>query len=180
MNRRQCLLLLLTAAVPATQARAFAPPSLPARVRVKAGVPLELLGAGQYYRWWFHIFDAALWVPGRHYRPSRPFALVLRYARHFDADTIAGYTIKQMKALGGGTASQRARWHGEMERVFRNVRAGDRLTGLFLPDRGTYFYYNDQQTGVIRDTAFASAFFAIWLGRHTEAPDLRKALLGDS
>ncbi len=179
MTRRQCLLLLLSVAS-ATQAHAFAPPALPSRARARARVPLELLGAGQYYRWWFHIFDAALWAPGRQYHPSRPFALVLRYARHFDANTIVGYTEKQMKALGGGTAAQRARWRGEMKRVFHDVTAGDRLTGLFLPGRGTFFYYNDQQTGVIRDSAFAPAFFAIWLGRHTEAPDLRKALLGGS
>lgn len=179
MTRRDCLKFLLAAgaALPAA-ADAFVAPRLPFAARSRAGAPLHLLGAGQYYRWWFHIFDAALWVPGRRWRTQRPFALVLRYARHFDADTIARYSAQQMQAIGRGTPAQRVRWRAEMQRVFRNVGAGDRLTGLSLPGTATLFYYNDQETGAIHDPAFAPAFFAIWLARNTRAPDLRKALLG--
>ena len=64
-----------------------------------------------------------------------------------------------------------------MKRVFPDVRAGTRITGVYLGERGARFYVDGTLAGAIEDEAFARAFFAIWLDPRTSAPALRTALL---
>jgi hypothetical protein len=63
-----------------------------------------------------------------------------------------------------------------MAKIFPDVRPGDHILGVHLPE-GARFFYNDQLVGSIEEPAFARAFFAIWLDPKTSAPDLRTALL---
>ena len=63
-----------------------------------------------------------------------------------------------------------------MARIFPDVRPGDHVLGLQLPE-GAHFFLNDRPLGAIDDPAFARAFFAIWLDARTSAPELRAALL---
>ena len=60
-----------------------------------------------------------------------------------------------------------------------SVNPGDTLTGVYTPEQGAVFFYNDQLTGQI-DERLAKAFFAIWLDPKTTQPDLRQALLGQA
>ena len=63
-----------------------------------------------------------------------------------------------------------------MAGIFPDVRPGDHILGVQLPDAARFFF-NDRTIGTIDDPAFARAFFAIWLDARTSAPDLRAALL---
>lgn len=63
-----------------------------------------------------------------------------------------------------------------MGRIFPDVRPGDHIVGVQLPDEARFFY-NDRSLGTVDDPAFARAFFAIWLDAKTSAPELRAALL---
>jgi hypothetical protein len=73
-----------------------------------------------------------------------------------------------------------ARWQEAMMPAFVDVKPGDTLCGIYLPDRGARFYANGQLTTEVDDPAFARAFFDIWLAPGTRAPALRHHLLGES
>ena len=71
-----------------------------------------------------------------------------------------------------------ARWLGEMTRIFPDVRAGDRITGVQRPGTGARFFVNGRLQGELPDSDFARLFFGIWLSPRTSEPALRAALLG--
>jgi hypothetical protein len=64
-----------------------------------------------------------------------------------------------------------------MRRVFPDVKKGDVLTGVHLPDHGVRFFLREREIGEVVDADFARRFFAIWLDPKTSAPDVRAALL---
>ena len=65
-----------------------------------------------------------------------------------------------------------------MERVFADVKEGDRLTGVVTPTKTSKFFYNGAFRGEVLDPAFADAFFGIWLNEKSSQPRVRNLLLG--
>ncbi|PKO88727.1 MAG: hypothetical protein CVU16_13400 [Betaproteobacteria bacterium HGW-Betaproteobacteria-10] len=132
-------------------------------------------GTGEFRRFGFLVYEATLWSAGDD--PLRPpLALKLTYKRHIAGQDIAAASVKEIRNLGMADSAQLKYWGEQMNRIFPNVKPGDQILGLHLPE-GARFFYNDQPAGTIDDPAFARAFFAIWLDSKTSAPDLRTALL---
>ena len=109
---------------------------------------------------------------------SRPFALVVRYARALDGEAIAARSIEEIERLGAGTPVQRSGWAARLRAAIPDVEAGDQIAGVYRPGRGARFYRNGRLLGEIDDPAFAHAFFSIWLDPRTSVPELRAALIG--
>jgi hypothetical protein len=65
-----------------------------------------------------------------------------------------------------------------MTRLFPDVKAGDRITGVHRPGESAAFFVNGRAVGEVREARFASLFFGIWLSPRTSQPALRAALLG--
>jgi hypothetical protein len=126
------------------------------------------------------IYTARLWSSSR-LDPLRweahPLALELTYARRLKGQAIAERSITEMRRGGAFTDEQAARWLQAMGAMFPDVASGDRLTGLYHPERGAEFLFNDQRVGQIDDALFARLFFGIWLGTHTSEPAMRQQLL---
>jgi hypothetical protein len=126
------------------------------------------------------VYDAQLFVP-RGFDPARPtaqpFALELHYARSLDGRAIAERSGDEIARLKIGTDAQRTRWLAEMASLFPDVKAGQRLAGIYRPDGATRFYVDGRFLGEIADPDFGRAFFAIWLDPRTSAPQLRSNLL---
>ncbi len=139
---------------------------------------LRLVGSGKMTWFGLHIYDAALWAPGRNVDFSQAFALAIRYSRDFGGDRIAQRSVAEIERLGYRDEAKLARWGREMARVFPDVSAGDKLTGVYLPGEGAQFYYQDRMVGTIADAEFARAFFSIWLDPRTRDPRLRERLIG--
>lgn len=160
----------------ATQAR----PTPPASVQRHMS-DARLSGGGRFTWFGLTIYEAQLWVGPRGLVPSRfselPFALELKYARALNGQAIAESSAREMAALELGTEAQRSRWLAQMQRIFPDVRANDRITGLHSPGQSARFVLNDSPIGDIPDPAFSGAFFAIWLDPRTRASELRDALL---
>lgn len=157
------------------------PPPLPSGAELAESANLALRGAGDLDKWWFDVFEASLWTPGgQAWSLEYPFALVLRYNRDFSRQDIIDSTLENLRRLGRGSEAQRKQWAEALHDMLVDVSAGDRVTALFIPGEGTYFYFNDRRTGRIDDPAFGPAFFAIWLSPETAEPGLRKALLAAS
>lgn len=151
----------------------------PAHVRKYVG-DAALAGTGRLTWFGLHVYDAAFFArPG--FEPANPmahsFVLELTYARRLDGRGIADASRDEIERLGFGNEAQRARWHGEMARLFPDVAKGRRLAGVNLPGVGARFYFDGQFLGSIDEPAFSQAFFAIWLDQRTRSPQLRDSLL---
>jgi hypothetical protein len=83
-----------------------------------------------------------------------------------------------MQRAGPISEQQSQQWLAHMQRLFPDVKNGDRLTGQHLPGQGANFVYNGQPLGRVDDPEFARRFFGIWLAPTTSQPDMRTALLG--
>lgn len=151
---------------------------------IRAVLPsARLAGEGVLHWLGLRIYDARLWVGPRGLDPDRiggdAFALEISYARSLSGAAIAERSAAEIGRLGfAATESQRVGWLERMSAIFPDVRAGDRIAGVFDPRAGTRFFLNDRPIGSVADPEFARAFFGIWLDARTAAPELREALLG--
>ena len=144
---------------------------------------LPVLPEGQWQRWGsgvlrrfgFRVYRATLWA-GTLDPLKPPYALELEYALSIAGERLASTSIEEMRGLGIGSEQQYQRWGEELKRLFPDVRSGERIVGIHLPE-GAVFYHQSRLLGRIDDPAFARAFFAIWLDPQSSAPDVRAALL---
>jgi hypothetical protein len=140
-------------------------------------------GEGELHMYGFHISDARLYVGptglSSKELTARPFALDIEYARPFKGVTIAKKGREQMDDLKLASRAQTAQWEQQLEKIFPDVRPGDHVIGVFVPQRGTTFYAGDRLLGSIPGDDFARAFFSIWLDPRTSAPALRNDLLAN-
>ena len=152
---------------------------------VRAALPGATLVGGTRLRvWGFAVYDARLWAaPG--FQPAayatEPFALELRYLRDFSREDIARRSLQEMGRAAKLSDGVAQRWQEALQAVLPDVRAGDRITGIYQPRGATpaaRFVANGQPVGEVRDGDFARLFFGIWLSPQTSEPAMRQALLG--
>ena len=169
--------LLLSAVALALPARADTPPTEVAGSLAAA----RLLGQGRLRFFGLHIYDIRLWTAAD-FAPERwaeaPLALEIEYARTLYGAKIAERSIEEMQRQGALPAARAEQWLAEMTRLFPDVAAGDRLTGVLLPGRGARFYLNGQARGELLEADFPRRFFGIWLSAQTSEPGLRERLFG--
>jgi hypothetical protein len=104
--------------------------------------------------------------------------LELEYLRDLKGPLIAERSLKEMQRGAPITQAQAEQWLAQMQRIFPDVKAGDRISGRHLPGQGARFWHNDRHVGEIEDALFARLFFGIWLAPYTSEPGLRQALMG--
>lgn len=173
MLKRRAVLSLLLALPWAAQAR---PPELGSAL---PGARLQ--GSGRLRFFGLRVYAARLWVSegfeadefARH-----ALALELEYERELVGKLIAERSLTEMRKVGDIPAAKAPVWLAAMEQAFPDVRAGDRITGLYRPDEGMRFFINGQSGREIRDAEFARLFVGIWLSPRSSEPALRRALLG--
>lgn len=143
----------------------------------------RLLGQGLLRFLGMRIYGARLWVregfhPDDYLR--HPLALELEYARELVGKRIAERSLVEMKKVGSVPEGRESAWLAAMEAAFPDVKADDRITGLYLPELGMRYFVNGRAHHEIRDTEFARLFVGIWLSPRTSEPALRRALLGQA
>jgi hypothetical protein len=145
-----------------------------------AVVPADwrLQGKGEMRWFGLRLYQISLWAPGGRWQAYQPYALELRYDRDIPSSRLVQASLEEMQRLGKAGSQPLARWKVALERVFPDVRSGDVIVGIHLPERGAEFYHQGKLTGRIDDAEFAGAFFAIWLDERTSEPALRGRLLG--
>ena len=176
LTRRR--LLIAAALLPAggTHARVAPPPEVAAEL---PGARTQ--GEGQMRFFGLRVYDVRLWAgePASATNwAALPLALELEYARELQGAAIAERSLKEMQRQAEIAADTGARWLGAMTRIFPDVRAGDRITGVQRPGTGARFFVNGRLQGELPDADFARLFFGIWLSPRTSEPALREALLG--
>ncbi len=141
----------------------------------------QLRGSGRLRVFGFQVYDARLWSAAATTREqwrNAPLALELQYLRKLDGPAIAERSLGEMRRQGEIATATAERWLAEMKRLFPDVVAGDRITGVHLPGEGARFFINGKLKGEVRDAEFARWFFGIWLSDRTSEPAMRDALLG--
>lgn len=66
----------------------------------------------------------------------------------------------------------------EINRLYRDVRPGDRYTLTYVPGVGSELAFNGDPLGVIPGADFAGPYFGIWLDPRTDYRDFHAALTG--
>ena len=169
--RTEAALLLVLASLLAGNA-AWAHPQLPGS-RLQGEATLHYFG--------LRVYHARLWtLPDfRTTQPvEQPMVLELEYLRDFKGQAIAERSLQEMQRTAPIPEAQARRWLAEMQRIFPDVKAGDRISGQHLPDQGVRFSHNGRPRGLVDDPDFARLFFGIWLSPGTSEPGMRVALLG--
>jgi hypothetical protein len=178
MLARRGLLLGLLATSGAAMATGLA---LPAPPELAADLPgATWRGAAVMRFLGLAVYDIRLWSPDAVVGDgaAQPLALELVYARALPGARIASRSIEEMRRIGPVSALQSASWLPALERLFPDVQAGDRLTGVQRPGQSTRFFFNGQRRGELADAEFTRLFFGIWLSPQTSETRLRKQLLG--
>lgn len=169
--------LLWAAAAPGLAQDAAAPPA-----EVGSALPgAKLQGRGRLRFLGLHVYDALLWTVARApdgEAQNGALALELRYARTLRGPLIAERSIEEMRRIGEFAESEAQRWLEAMKRLFPDVNAGDRITGVHRPGEAALFFVNGRPVGEVRDARFAQLFFGVWLSPRTSEPALRSQLLG--
>ena len=172
MRRAFLAALALVATLAAAQGMVPLPAALVAEVPA-----LKPLGEGRLRWFGLHVYDSSLWVPGEPWSFERPFALDIRYAMSIKGRDLTDRSLVEMKRLGYTDREKLGRWELAMNRVFPDIKAGDRLVGVNVPGKEARFYSHDRFLGTVADPEFARAFFSIWLDPATSEPTLRAQML---
>lgn len=140
----------------------------------------NLIGQGKYTYWGFDVYVASLWATepalnAEQWQTQR-IALELNYLRDFKGADIAKRSIDEIQAQNPLTKSKASTWLKVLEDIFPNVSKGQTLTGIYIPNTGIEFLYDNTVQGEVKDLELAKRFIDIWLSPQTSAPELRKRL----
>lgn len=138
----------------------------------------QIQGQGIFTWSVFRVYRMAMHVMGG-YDPGKLFALDLNYLRKVTAIQIADASVQEMRRLCETEEADLTRWGDRLRQILPDVSLGDRLIGIFEPDKGVWFYNAHALLGCVEEPAFGPAFAAIWLDPATRAPKLRAQLLGE-
>ena len=157
--------------------------SVAQRMRLLLRSSPRLIGQHRFTVWGFDVYDASLWA-------SQPFApedwfkhtlvLELRYLRDFRGRDIAQRSIDEMHGQQALNASQKQNWLATLQALIPSVRSGERLTGVYTPERSMQLWHQDRWLGEVVDAELAQRFFGIWLSPETSQRQLRQQLLANA
>jgi hypothetical protein len=140
----------------------------------------RLVGQQRFTYWGFEVYDASLWASAPFVAEDwakQPLVLELRYLRDFKGADIAQRSMDEMQGQRPLSNTQQSNWSTTLQSLIPNVRAGERITGIYAPDKGMQLLHQDRVLGELRDPEFAQRFLGIWLAPETSQRKLRQQLL---
>jgi hypothetical protein len=165
---------------PHADAQAQATEPLPTQ-RLQGWLPTpRLIGQQRFTYWGFSVYDASLWASATFSATEwakQALVLELRYLRNFKGADIAQRSMDEMQGQRPLTAAQSQSWSAQLQQLIPNVREGERLTGVYVPQKGLRLLHQDQLLGEVRDNELAQRFMGIWLAPETSQRQLRQQLL---
>ncbi|MDT7834044.1 chalcone isomerase family protein [Aquabacterium sp. OR-4] len=177
-----CALAFAPAAAPLRAQATQGPPEPPPEVQ--AELPAARWRGSATMRWFgLSLYELRLWSAASAAAadlPTQALALELQYTRALVGRQIAERSISEMRRIGPFDEAQATRWLAALTRLFPDVQAGDRLTGVQRPGAATRFFHNGQARGEVAEPAFGPLFFGIWLSPRSSEPGLRQQLLGST
>jgi hypothetical protein len=141
---------------------------------------LTKLGEGQLRWFGLSIYTASLWTQpettlNKFY--ETPVLLTIDYDRNISKERILESTRQEWERLDGEFDTQENLWIDSLTVFFPDIKAGDKLSSLVLPDGQTRIYLGTEEIGRVDDPDFGPAFLSIWLDPNARSKPLRKKLL---
>jgi hypothetical protein len=170
--------VLLCAGLPSVHGQATTP-AAPSRLSNWLASP-KLMGQQRFTYWGFAVYDASLWANTSFASldwAQYTLVLELRYLRDFKGADIAQRSIDEMDGQRALSAMQAQSWSAQLRQLIPNVREGERLTGVYTPNKSLQLFHQDQLVGEVRDGELAQRFMGIWLAPETSQRQLRQQLL---
>jgi hypothetical protein len=141
---------------------------------------LSKLGDDQLKWFGLKIYRASLWSESNASAENlytNTVLLTIDYDLNISKQKLLQNTRKEWQRLDGQLDPKEEAWLEEVEGIFTDVTAGDSISSLFIPGKGTHFYLGQREIGYIKDNDFGPAFLAIWLDPNTREKRMRKNLL---
>lgn len=139
---------------------------------------LQPVGTATLHWFGLQVYDIDLYAQGGAYTADRAAALSIHYNISIKQGRLLDTTLKEWRRLDKGESGQREQWIKQLEPLWPDLKAGDRLTAFMREEGPTQFYFDDRLLGEVADPAFGPAFFAIWLDPACRYPKVREGLLG--
>ena len=143
----------------------------------------RLVGQQRFTYWGFEVYDASLWASTAFVADDWAKQLLvreLRYLRDFKGTDIAQRSIDEMQGQRPLSATEQSSWSATLQNLIPNVRAGERITGIYTPSKGMQLLHQDRVLGELLDPELAQRFLGIWLAPETSQRKLRQQLLAGS
>ena len=135
------------------------------------------VGKGEMHMLFWHVYDTTLTSPNGIYDVQQPYALENLYHMDFTANELAERSIEEMRHHATFDDAQAASWREALVALWPDIREGDKVRAVAIPNRHVRFYVNDAHVGDVNDPTFVRPFMDIWLGENTSEPSLRSQLL---
>ncbi len=152
--------------------------------QIYRGTALKLHGTAEAYYLFWHVYDAALYLPaatpvGKVLARGTAKCLDIAYRRSISAADLRRSASEVLKRqLSPETLRQLQPDIERLGAAYRDVSRGDHYRLCYAPAYGTTLFRNGEPQTDVRDAAFAAAYFGIWLGAQNPLSDaVRQRLL---
>ena len=135
-----------------------------------------LVGKANYSFLFWNIYDAELYSTSNKFNADE-LAIILKYNRSIDKETLVKETITDIKEQKTITKQQEENWKTLLESIYIDTQTNNKFIAIKINNK-SIFYYDDIKIHESFDKEFNKLFFNIWLRSDSKNPAFTKALLG--
>ena len=135
-----------------------------------------LIGNANYSFLFWDIYDAELYSTSKKYN-SNELAIILKYNRSIDKETLIRETINDIKEQKSISNQQEEKWKSLLESIYIDTKTNKKFIAIKINNK-SIFYYNNKKLYESFDEEFNQLFFDIWLRSNSKNPNFTKTLLG--
>ena len=135
-----------------------------------------LIGNANYSFLFWDIYDAELYSTSKKYN-SNELAIILKYNRSIDKETLIRETINDIKEQKSISNQQEEKWKSLLESIYVDTKTNKKFIAIRINNK-SIFYYNNKKLYESFDEEFNQLFFDIWLRSNSKNPNFTKTLLG--
>ena len=135
-----------------------------------------LIGSANYSFLFWDIYDAELYSTSKKYN-SNELAIILKYNRSIDKETLIRETINDIKEQKSISNQQEEKWKSLLESIYIDTKTNKKFIAIKINNK-SIFYYNNKKLHESFDEEFNQLFFDIWLRSNSKNPDFTRTLLG--
>ena len=135
-----------------------------------------LIGNANYSFLFWDIYDAELYSTSKKYN-SNELAIILKYNRSIDKETLIRETINDIKEQKSISNQQEEKWKSLLESIYIDTKTNKKFIAIRINNK-SIFYYNNEKLHESFDKEFNQLFFDIWLRSNSKNPNFTKTLLG--
>ena len=131
-----------------------------------------LIGNANYSFLFWDIYDAELYSTSKKYN-SNELAIILKYNRSIDKETLIRETINDIKEQKSISNQQEEKWKSLLESIYIDTKTNKKFIAIKINNK-SIFYYNNKKLHESFDEEFNQLFFDIWLRSNSKNPNFTK------